>query len=163
VPAGAPTTEQPPQAFAALQRFLRERFEQNGPLFVITVLLLLDLLLYQGCLLPLREARLRSEAKANLHTLQLAVERFAVDTEGNYPQSTALLLQKGYLVGLPTNPFSGRPMEEYRLGEIPPPGDFVYAPVRDEFGSINRYYIVMGREAALRLSEELQSGDRAQP
>jgi len=159
VPASEPSAHQPPQALAALRRFLRERFEHNGPLFVAGLLLLLHLLLYHGCLMPLREARLRAAAKTSLHELQMMVERYAVDTEGSYPQSTSLLIQKGYLEALPTNPYSHRPMEEYRLGEIPPPGDFVYATVRDEDGNIEQYYLAMGRESAQHLNAHLQDGD----
>jgi hypothetical protein len=70
------------------------------------------------------EAR-RTEAKQGLHDIQIAVERFAVDTGGTYPeyliggsaprgedskhpfaQASDPLLRKGYLTAYPRNPFA---------------------------------------------------------
>lgn len=63
--------------------------------------------------------RMESEAKANLHEIQLSVERFSVDTDGCYPTyliggepgasgvelASDPLLRKGYLTAYPRNPF----------------------------------------------------------
>lgn len=65
-----------------------------------------------------------AETKQNLHTIQLAVERFAVDYEGEYPKyliggsvaqesgipntrayTSDVLLREGYLTSYPKNPF----------------------------------------------------------
>lgn len=81
-----------------------------------------------GVLVPgyifLKSGARRGEAKASLHEIQKAVERFAVDTGGTYPeyliggsapagddpknpyaQTSDALLRKGYLTAYPRNPF----------------------------------------------------------
>jgi len=73
--------------------------------------------------------------------VQLSVERFAVDTEGDYPYDVNELIQRGYLEQFPENPFAHRPMRavsvdspwpeesgEMNPRDLPqmPPGDFVY-------------------------------------
>jgi hypothetical protein len=79
---------------------------------------------------PYRMASRAAECKQNLHAIQLAVERFAVDSEdGAYPLTVSSLKGTDYLPNFPSNPFTGQPMQEYSIdaAEIPP-GDFVYYP-----------------------------------
>lgn len=91
-----------------------------------------------------REGSYRSkcaEVKQNLHAIQLAVERFAVDHSLDfYPRQIDDIKARGYLQEFPTNPFTGRPMrcieapavapaEFHQLHDAPPgaePGDFFY-------------------------------------
>jgi type II secretory pathway pseudopilin PulG len=65
-----------------------------------------------------KQRGLEAEVKLNLHEIQLHLERFAVDSGGNYPayliggspgnlteQTSDSLLRKGYLKSYPKNPF----------------------------------------------------------
>jgi len=87
-----------------------------------------------------RIAKAGSVAKENLHQMQLAIERFAVDAGGYYPEDAAELLTKGYLAEFPQNPYAGllvafptlehpRAMRPLKPGEQCP-GDFLYVPER---------------------------------
>jgi hypothetical protein len=102
--------------------------------------LLLGLFIYSA----VREAGYRAkcaEVKQNLHAIQLAVERFAVDDPGSfYPSRIEDVIARGYLAEFPVNPFTGLPMrcievpqvapsDFEQLREAPPgaaPGDFFY-------------------------------------
>jgi len=107
-------------------------------------LILLGMLIF-GKWVP--EGRYRANAvrsKENLHAVQIALERFAVDQPTNaYPQSIQQVIDAGYMEQLPINPFSGEPMRYYEppASEIPAkgyyetglpqlqgfgPGDFLY-------------------------------------
>lgn len=83
----------------------------------------------------------KAQVKQNLHTVQLALERFAVDSPDNsYPLSLQELQVEGYMREFPSNPFAGRPMRgavyvwrsdltrEENEARIPrqAKGDFVY-------------------------------------
>jgi hypothetical protein len=91
--------------------------------------------------------RREAEAKQNLHSVQLALERFAVDApDGTYPLRIEQLISSGYMQELPPNPFSGEPMRAIQvdlrayngrgLFNVPGArhGDFVYYPRFDETG-----------------------------
>lgn len=85
---------------------------------------------------------LEAQAKENMHAVQIALERMAVDNPGSdYPYDINEIVRRGYLQELPLNPFAHRPMcgvsidlpprENGPLLENPelprmPPGDFVY-------------------------------------
>jgi hypothetical protein len=143
-----------------LRAALRESFAQHGAVYIVIFLVLLHFTIYNGCIEPARKARLGAEARQNLHLLQLALERFSVDSPGaSYPESTSLLIQQGYLSELPNNPFTGAPMQEYHPGEIPPPGDFVYAPVRDEQGDVVGYELAIGSQRAAELAQRYADSD----
>jgi hypothetical protein len=72
--------------------------------------------------------------KQNLHAVQLAIERFSVDSsDGNYPARLDVLQAQGYLDTMPHNPFSGAPMRYVECDSAPPAvppglgiGDFAY-------------------------------------
>ena len=82
-----------------------------------------------------------SQSKQNLHAVQLALERWAVDSPGgNYPARLEVLAEEGYMPVMPENPFTRRPMEgrvyadwdyaaanPHKLG----PGNFGYVPKVD--------------------------------
>ena len=94
-----------------------------------------------------RYANKAAQAKQNLHAIQLALERFAVDSEDSrYPSHPDELLQKGYLSEWPINPFTGQAMHPLQADlhaydgqgwlNIPNAkhGDFVYYPRYAEGG-----------------------------
>ncbi|MBN2081809.1 hypothetical protein JW859_06310 [bacterium] len=56
-------------------------------------------------------ARDMTKCKQNLHAVQLALERFAVDSPGCvYPLRLEELSEQSYMPVMPTNPFTGQPM-----------------------------------------------------
>lgn len=63
-----------------------------------------------------------------LGTIQLAVERYAVDHEGSYPQSLDLLQPEGYLDRLPDSPYGGS-VRLLKPGEPARPGGVLYLPI----------------------------------
>ena len=67
--------------------------------------------------------------KANLHSIQLAVERFAVDHDGTYPKAIDELQVGNYLSQPPQNPFTKQPMRNISPGDTPYAGEFSYLPV----------------------------------
>ena len=66
--------------------------------------------------------------RANAHQIQIAVERFAVDTEGSYPNQIEALFNKGYLKDWPPNPFGPGTMHPIPADAPAVPGCFVYVP-----------------------------------
>lgn len=65
--------------------------------------------------------------KQNMHTIQLGLERFAVDDMDEcYPPTIQVLIDEGYLDGLPMNAFTGQPMRVIKPGERRTRGDFSY-------------------------------------
>jgi hypothetical protein len=81
-----------------------------------------------------------AQAKQNLHVIQLALERFAVDYDGFYPQDFALLASEGYMPKNPGNPYASPPggdenrMQPIALGKPGQPGDFVYVTKVQDVG-----------------------------
>lgn len=63
--------------------------------------------------------------KEGLHTIQMAVERYAKDNNGIYPATADDLLSRKFLDAWPTNPLTGKPMKPVAWGERSP-GDFFY-------------------------------------
>ena len=82
-------------------------------------------------------------AKANLHTIQLVVERYAVDYEGDYPFDVYDVITAGYIDEFPETPFSGQPMRAYPPGSEVPPGDFVYEPIGTAGRYIDQYHLIL--------------------
>jgi hypothetical protein len=102
-------------------------------LFAAAVLLMLAVVLpVRACVNGIRHASKVARSEQNLHAVQLALERFAVDAEGEYPYHVDELLAAGYLEQLPENPFTRQPMRcvETDNSAAPPPpgnpGDFTY-------------------------------------
>lgn len=65
------------------------------------------------------------KARSALHTIQLYVERYAVDNDGSYPATLADALPDG----LPENPYTGKPLVVQEPGDAPLPGGVVYVAV----------------------------------
>jgi hypothetical protein len=95
-----------------------------------------------GCVFQSKMA----QCKQNLHEVQLAIERFAVDSpRGNYPRDPGEVIAEGYLTEMPYNPFTGSPMRWVVLAAVDysaprPPGlshgDFGYCPRSDRLPPI---------------------------
>jgi len=87
---------------------------------------------------PLRERANEGNVKANMHTLQRAVEKFAVENNGIYPtdgdqQAVIALMPRGEV---PKNPFTGTPCKVYWGNSAQTRGDIGY-----EIPSPNHYGI----------------------
>jgi hypothetical protein len=81
-----------------------------------------------GC----QSARKMATCKQNLHAIQLGLERYAVDDRDEcYPPTIQVLVDEGYLDGLPLNAFTGQPMRAIKPGERRTRGDFSYQPMDD--------------------------------
>ena len=104
-------------------------------LFLASGLLLLSLVVsVPGCIYK----KSLVTSKQNLHAVQLALERFAVDSPGaNYPVRIEQIIEDGYMPQLPLNPFTMQPMrwgvygsrEEARTNpDTLSHGDFGYIP-----------------------------------
>jgi hypothetical protein len=96
---------------------------------VAALLLLLGLAAAAAWWVPrLRQEPAREkQTRENLHRLQVAMERYAVDDPFyGYPLSFETLLAKDGPAVVPTNPYTGRPMQEIKAGDPPRPGDFSY-------------------------------------
>jgi hypothetical protein len=84
----------------------------------------------------------RPRSMQNLHSLQLALERYAVDNAGYYPLDFIELAKQGYMPQNPDNAYTARrsresiPMKLIPLGMPGNPGDFAYVTkVRDVSGA----------------------------
>jgi len=74
-------------------------------------------------------AKLKSDAlRDNAGQIQLALERYALDHDGSYPQKMQALIDEKYLVQWPKNPYahSDEPMLPIPAGSPASHGDFVY-------------------------------------
>jgi hypothetical protein len=71
-----------------------------------------------------------NRTRKNVHQIQVAVIRWEVDSnEESIPESVADLVAKGYLSGLPINPFTGKTVEIVAIDGETSPGDISYLPV----------------------------------
>lgn len=84
----------------------------------------------------IKEKSKEAEVKQNLHSIQLAVERFAVDHDGAYPTTIDELQAQSYLPQLPQNPFTNQPMRNISPGEQPFQGEFTYKPAVKDGGVV---------------------------
>jgi hypothetical protein len=82
-----------------------------------------------------------AEVKSNLHNIQIALERYAKDHGGIYPQSTGELISENYLPQYPHNPFTDQPMREIDFGTAPFDGEFTYLPFTTD-GKVDAYYLI---------------------
>ena len=91
------------------------------------------------------------ESKACGHRIQLAIERWAVDSGGCYPESLRAVGTSQF----PPNPYSGllrnsrgleepRPMRALQPGQYCP-GDFLYLPVKSSYShkEIHQYVLIV--------------------
>jgi hypothetical protein len=81
---------------------------------------------------PLAEQRI-AEARSRLlaetvQDIQLAIERYAMDTDGVYPASVQQLITAGYIQSWPKNPIAKGYLNPQEPGEPWRPGGFIYIP-----------------------------------
>ena len=112
----------------------------------ILVLVLMVPALYLGVLHYHGSKSLDAELKANVHTIQIEIERYALENEDHYPKSINELLDSGIVEELPRNPFDGSSMESVEFGSQYIPGSFTYLPVVEEDNVIGYYLIGYGSE-----------------
>jgi hypothetical protein len=88
--------------------------------------------------MPSRE----SESLSTAHTIQIAIERWAVDHAGQYPKSTSELITYGYMYEFPNNPYQHRPMQETFIPGVA--GDYYYVPQMDkESGEVTGFWLIL--------------------
>ena len=68
------------------------------------------------------------ESKQNAHAVQLAIERFCVDWEGDYPYDFDEVIAQGYVTKPIINPFTGQPVKVVTNPADAAPGDVLYIP-----------------------------------
>ena len=81
------------------------------------------------------------ETKANLHYIQVALERYWVD-HCVYPADIETLFTDGYLSALPENSFTRQPMKEISFGASPYQGEFTYIPYTID-NNVRAYYLIV--------------------
>jgi len=85
---------------------------------------------------------LESEVKSNLHSIHTAIERYAVDNNGKYPETSKELIELRYLSKFPLNPYTNEQMKDVAFGERAP-GEFTYVPVKNpESKVIDGFYLI---------------------
>jgi len=70
-----------------------------------------------------------AQVKANLHTIQITLERYGIDHGDRYPGEINDLIKSDYLTSFPINPFSRGQMQEVDFGDPNFEGNFTYVPV----------------------------------
>jgi hypothetical protein len=90
----------------------------------LAVLLLVGSALSSPALLSRQQQRMLKEGADEI---QMALERYAVDTEGSYPTDAEELIEKHYLAQWPRSPYGGR-MEPLDSRMPAKPGCFHYVP-----------------------------------
>ncbi len=90
---------------------------------------------------------MEAEVKSNFHNIQLSVERYAVDHDGEYPSDINELITLGYIGEFPRNPLSPRNESGMTSRKYMRPvadgnysaGDFVYLPRISPEGKVTGY------------------------
>jgi len=85
-----------------------------------------------------------AQAKSNAHAIQTALDRYATDNGGLYPDKIETLLSDGYLNQFPLNPFTNQQMKDIPYGFSGYYGNFTYLPVTLGDKVLGYYIIVYG-------------------
>jgi type II secretory pathway pseudopilin PulG len=112
------------------------------------LLVLLPLLIAVPNFIAIKEKSKEAETKQNLHSIQLAVERFAADSGGTYPTTIDELQAGNYLQQPPQNPFTLRPMRNISPGDEPFAGEFSYEPVMKDGKAVGYALYAYGSDKA---------------
>jgi hypothetical protein len=114
-----------------------------GAISLLGAVGLIAWMIWQSMLPALKEETYRGSVRAEMATLQLAVEDFGIASGGSYPIDEAGILRFSVLHKLLENPYTGEPTEP-RVGHPPadaPPGSVWYEPVRGSTGKAVSYRI----------------------
>lgn len=107
--------------------------------FLVGYLLLLLIITYP--LYIVFDNRQKSERlKDNLDLIMENLKEFA-DMHGTFPQDPQLLIEEGFMVDFPPNPFHNRTMKTRSFGQAFS-GDFTYIPLYDDRGKVLACVIV---------------------
>jgi len=80
--------------------------------------------------------------RSNAHTLHIALERYAVDKEGKYPETFKELIDQDYMRSFPVNPYTDKPMNDV-IFDKRAPGEFTYIPIKNpETKVIEDFYLL---------------------
>jgi hypothetical protein len=83
-----------------------------------------------------------ASVKSSVHAIQIALERYAVDHDGVYPEKVQTLIDDEYISAFPFNPFyEEKRMEEVSYGSEDYEGNFTYIPVELD-GKITSFYLL---------------------
>jgi hypothetical protein len=74
------------------------------------------------------EKDLDSTLRWRIHDIQVALERYAIQSDGLYPEHPSILLG-GYMDSYPENPYTGEMMRPVQFGSEDYEGNFCYIPV----------------------------------
>jgi type II secretory pathway pseudopilin PulG len=82
-----------------------------------------------------------NQTRANLHQIQIALDRYYYDHNGVFPVDVTMMVENGYMDAIPINAFSGQPMREIPFGAYPYEGEFTYIPFTKE-NETKAYYLL---------------------
>ena len=99
-----------------------------------------------------------AEGKQNLHLIQLALERYSIDHDGDYPDNIEQLLKSGFIDVLPDNPFAMSPMQEVLMTDPPEvkQGNFSY--LKNSTAGIITGYTLLGYGAISTIESHYPEG-----
>lgn len=101
-------------------------------IFIITLAL-------TGCPTSGHDIR-EKEVEANIHAIQVTIEKYAVENNGDYPEDISDVIGDDLMVEFPNNPMTERNMEPVDFGSENHEGNFTYIP--DTGGDeITGYYL----------------------
>ncbi len=106
---------------------------------LLVIVLLVILATYPRTSKP--DIRWISWAKSNLHTLQIALDRYGEDNGGKYPSDVNDLIYSDFLLLFPENPWTEQPMCNIPFGVSPSKGEFTYIPYSTDC-EVTGYYII---------------------
>jgi hypothetical protein len=115
-------------------------FMLNGGVGAIIALVVVGVIAPSWIKLPDKSAE--AEVEYYTHTIQIALEMYAQDYGGLYPDHIEAIIDGGYLAAFPENPFTNQPMKNVPYGSPDFEGNFTYLPVKLEIGISG--YILLG-------------------
>jgi hypothetical protein len=97
------------------------------------------LMLFPYSLKPIPYSR-EHETKANLRSIQHALEIYSKEHDGNYPENIELLLDD-VITRFPLNAYNGSPFRNVSYGSPDFEGNFTYLPLKVD-GNVRGYYLL---------------------
>jgi type II secretory pathway pseudopilin PulG len=112
----------------------------NGGVGAIIALVVVGVIAPSWIKLP--DKSREAEVKYYTHTIQIALEMYARDYGGLYPDRIEAIIDESYLATYPENPFTNQPMKNVPYGSPDFEGNFTYLPLKLENGISG--YILLG-------------------